>query len=80
MIEIKEDVEEECSKFGKIVNIKIPRPSGARTNPGVGKIYVKYEDTAATQKAIKALAGRAFAGRTVVATHFSEELFDVDAW
>ena len=79
-LEIKEDVEEECAKYGKILSIKVPRPSGARSNPGVGKIYVKYEDSASTQKAIKALAGRAFSGRTVVATHFSEELFDVDAW
>ncbi|KAF2277450.1 uncharacterized protein EI97DRAFT_432325 [Westerdykella ornata] len=78
--EIKEEVEEECSKYGRILEVKIPRPSGARVNPGVGKIYIKYETPESAQKAIKALAGRAFTGRTVVVTHFSEELFDVDAW
>jgi splicing factor U2AF subunit len=78
--DIKEDVEEECSKYGKILEIKIPRPSGARVNPGVGKIFIKYEESASAQKALKALAGRQFASRTVVVTYFSEELFDVDAW
>lgn len=79
-IEIKEDIEEECSKYGPIVETKIPRPAGARTSVGVGKIYIKYQDTESAQKAIKALAGRQFSRRTVVATQFSEEGFDVDAW
>lgn len=79
-LEIKEDVEEECAKYGQIIETKIPRPAGARTSLGVGKIYIKYADTDSAQKAIKALAGRQFSRRTVVATEFSEEGFDVDAW
>lgn len=79
-LEIKEDIEEECAKYGPIIETKIPRPAGARINLGVGKIYIKYEDTASAQKAIKALAGRQFSRRTVVATEFSEEGFDVDQW
>ncbi|KAF2109345.1 hypothetical protein BDV96DRAFT_585411 [Lophiotrema nucula] len=78
--DIKEDVEEECSKFGKIVEVKIPRPSGIRSSAGVGKIYVKYDVVEGAQKAIKALAGRKFDSRTVVASQFSEELFDTNAW
>ncbi|KAJ4342784.1 hypothetical protein N0V95_006878 [Ascochyta clinopodiicola] len=78
--EIKEDIEEECGKYGPIVEVKIPRPAGARINLGVGKIYIKYQDTDSAQKAIKALAGRQFSRRTVVATEFSEEGFDVEAW
>ncbi|CBX95738.1 hypothetical protein IAQ61_004571 [Plenodomus lingam] len=78
--EIKEDIEEECGKFGTILETKIPRPAGARVNLGVGKIYIKYQDTESAQKAIKALAGRQFSRRTVVVTEFSEEGFDVDAW
>ena len=78
--EIKEDVEEECGKYGPIIEVKIPRPAGARINLGVGKIYIKYQDTDSAQKAIKALAGRQFSQRTVVATEFSEEGFDVEAW
>ncbi|KAH3914690.1 U2 snRNP auxiliary factor large subunit [Parastagonospora nodorum] len=78
--EIKEDIEEECQKYGPIVETKIPRPAGARSSLGVGKIYIKYQDTESAQRAIKALAGRQFSRRTVVATQFSEEGFDVDAW
>ncbi|KAF1830842.1 RNA-binding domain-containing protein [Decorospora gaudefroyi] len=42
--EIKEDIEEECQKYGPIVETKIPRPAGARSSIGVGKIYIKYQD------------------------------------
>ena len=78
--EIKEDIEEECGKFGNILGIKIPRPAGVRSSAGVGKIYIKYQDADSAQKAIKALAGRQFSRRTVVVTEFSEESFDVEAW
>ncbi|KAF1959239.1 hypothetical protein CC80DRAFT_523951 [Byssothecium circinans] len=78
--EIKEDIEEECGKYGPIIECKIPRPAGARSTAGVGKIYIKYEDVESAQKAIKALAGRQFSRRTVVVTEFSEESFDVEAW
>lgn len=71
--EIMEDVKEECSKFGAVLELKIPRPSGAgRTGAGVGKIFVKYSDPASAQAALKALAGRKFADRTVVVTFFGE--------
>lgn len=61
--------------------IKIPRPGGgSRQSPGVGKIFVKYDTGESAQKALKALAGRKFADRTVVVTFFGEEYFDVNAW
>ena len=67
-----EDVREETQKFGQVLDIKIPRPAGARTSPGVGKIYVKFGTTEDAQKALAALAGRKFADRTVVVSYFSE--------
>jgi splicing factor U2AF subunit len=73
VIEICEDVMEECSKYGKIVAMKIPRPSGgSRQSAGVGKIFIKYEDSESAKKALQALAGRKFADRTVVTTYFDE--------
>ncbi|KAH8910429.1 hypothetical protein BR93DRAFT_923127 [Coniochaeta sp. PMI_546] len=79
--EIKEDIQEECSKYGTILELKIPRPSGpSRSSAGVGKIFVKYDTPESAQKALKALAGRKFADRTVVTTFFPEENFDVGAW
>ncbi|KAK2022827.1 U2 snRNP auxilliary factor [Colletotrichum zoysiae] len=79
--EIKEDVQEECTKFGTVLDIKIPRPvGGSRQSAGVGKIFVKFETKEAANKALKALAGRKFADRTVVTTYFPEENFEVGAW
>lgn len=71
--EICEDVQDECSKFGKVVELKVPRPSGgSRQSTGVGKIYVKFDSEESATKALTALAGRKFADRTVVSTYFPE--------
>ena len=64
---------EECDKYGEVIEMKVPRPSGgSRQSNGVGKIYVKYDTPDAAKKALQALAGRKFADRTVVTTYFSE--------
>ena len=71
--EICEDVKEECDKYGVVIEMKVPRPSGgSRQSNGVGKIYVKYDSADSARKAMGALAGRKFADRTVVVTYFSE--------
>lgn len=71
--EICEDVKEECEKYGEVLEMKIPRPSGgSRQSNGVGKIFVKYDNADSARKALQALAGRKFADRTVVTTYFSE--------
>lgn len=73
MTEICEDIQEECQKYGQIVEMKIPRPSGgSRQSAGVGKIFLKYDTPATAKKALDALAGRQFANRTVVVTYFDE--------
>ncbi|EPE02498.1 splicing factor u2af large subunit [Ophiostoma piceae UAMH 11346] len=79
--DILEDVKEECSKYGAVASLKVPRPSGgSRQVAGVGKIYVKFDTAETATKALKALAGRKFSDRTVVATYFPEENYEVDAW
>jgi RNA recognition motif. len=71
--EIREDVLEECKKFGNVLSLKIPRPIGGnRQSAGVGKIYVKFEQVESATKALRALAGRKFSDRTVVTTYFPE--------
>lgn len=73
VIEIMEDVKEECEKYGKVLEVKIPRPTGgSRQSNGVGKIFVKFDGPESAGKALRALAGRKFADRTVVTTYFSE--------
>lgn len=72
-VEICEDVEGECSKYGKIMAMKVPRPiGGSRQSAGVGKIFVKFDTTESAKNALQALAGRKFADRTVVTTYFPE--------
>ncbi|RDL34505.1 U2 snRNP auxilliary factor [Venustampulla echinocandica] len=79
--EICDDVKEECEKYGKVLDLKIPRPTGgSRQSNGVGKIFVKFDTPESAGKALRALAGRKFADRTVVTTYFSEENFEVSAW
>jgi hypothetical protein len=40
-IEICEDIKEECQKFGKLIDLKVPRPSGgSRQTAGVGKVFI----------------------------------------
>lgn len=79
--EICEDVRDECAKFGNIIDMKVPRPVGGnRNSPGIGKIFLKYESPESTTAALRALAGRKFADRTVVTTYFPEENFDVEVW
>ncbi|MCJ1426782.1 hypothetical protein MMC29_004685 [Sticta canariensis] len=79
--EICEDIKEECEKYGQVLEMKVPRPSGgSRQSTGVGKIFVKYDNADSARTALQALAGRKFADRTVVTTYFSEENFEVGAW
>ncbi|KAJ6581381.1 hypothetical protein B0H19DRAFT_1207350 [Mycena capillaripes] len=40
---------------------------------GVGRVYVKYGEAAAANRALKGLAGRSFAGRSIIATVLSED-------
>ncbi|WEW58839.1 hypothetical protein PRK78_004307 [Emydomyces testavorans] len=76
--EICDDVRDECSKYGQVLELKVPRPTGgSRQSAGVGKIYVKFDSYESAYKAMKALAGRKFQDRTVVATFFSEVRFSV---
>ncbi|KAJ8097834.1 hypothetical protein POJ06DRAFT_297029 [Lipomyces tetrasporus] len=79
--DIRADVREECEKFGKIVDLKIPRPTASNKAPlGVGKIFVRFEEEEACTAALKSLAGRKFADRTVVTTFFPEENYEVEAF
>lgn len=61
------------------MDLKVPRPTGgSRQSAGVGKIFVKFESSESATNALKALAGRKFADRTVVATYFPEVSFGID--
>ena len=71
-LDIRDDIREESEKYDTVIDVKIPRPAGARTSPGVGKIFVKFQTIEGAEKALSALAGRKYADRTVVVSYFSE--------
>ncbi|KAJ3731843.1 hypothetical protein DFJ43DRAFT_1077752 [Lentinula guzmanii] len=87
-----EDIKEECSNFGAVEDLRIPRPvkkdkskwtPGEGLDPqavarideaaGVGRVYVKYVESISASTALKSLAGRSFAGRSIIATLLSED-------
>ncbi|KAG8760660.1 hypothetical protein FRC14_002341 [Serendipita sp. 396] len=91
--EILDDVREECTTFGPVEDLRIPRPlkkdrarwgvadpnaltaaeiAAADEAAGVGRVYVKFADDDGAINALRQLAGRSFAGRTIVATLMSE--------
>ena len=41
LLEIVEDVKDECSKYGAVKSIEIPRPIKGVEVPGVGKVIIK---------------------------------------
>lgn len=90
--DIFEDIKEECSNFGAVEDLRIPRPvkrdkmrwapgdQQAQTDAhlqeeamGVGRVYVKFRNVDAAKMALKSLAGRSFAGRSIIATLLAED-------
>ena len=52
--DLKEDIQEECSKFGVILSMKIPRPMMSLMVPGLGKVYIEYTSIDEAKEAKKA--------------------------
>jgi splicing factor U2AF subunit len=76
--EITEDMREECGKHGVVLEVRIPRPAAAGGDeivPGLGKVFVQYEEVAGAEAARKALHGRKFGGQIVVADFVDEAAF-----
>ncbi|ODQ52312.1 hypothetical protein SAICODRAFT_93771 [Saitoella complicata NRRL Y-17804] len=78
--EICEDIRDECSKYGRVLDLKIPRNSTGRQSSGVGKVYVRFEDKEMCTKALRELAGRKFDGRTVLTSFYPEENYELSLW
>ncbi|CAM8987418.1 unnamed protein product [Rhodiola kirilowii] len=60
-LDIKEDVEDECSKYGKVKHIHVDKNSA-------GFVYLRFENSQAAMNAQRALHGRWFAGKMITAT------------
>merc|ERR1712227_202442 len=73
--DIMEDVKEECTKFGPVKSLEIPRPRAGQDVSGVGKIYVEFTNLEGCNKAMNALSGRKFASRVVLTSFYDPELY-----
>lgn len=73
--EIVEDVRDECSKYGLVKSIEIPRPVDGVEVPGCGKIFVEFTSVFDSQNAVQGLTGCKFTNRMVVTKHC-----DPDFW
>ncbi|KAL7237050.1 hypothetical protein ACSBR1_020183 [Camellia fascicularis] len=60
-LDIKEDVQDECSKFGALKHIYVDKNSA-------GFVYLQFENTQSAISAQRALHGRWFAGKMITAT------------
>ncbi|KAK7683875.1 hypothetical protein QCA50_012846 [Cerrena zonata] len=79
---IKQDILQEVSKLGKIKSIKIPRPANDYTpgivqfsQPGLGKIYLEFEEEEIALNAIMNLAGRSYNDRTLLCAFYDYDDF-----
>jgi len=85
--ELVEDIRDECRTHGAVEDLRIPRPVKRDKSAGhqamqeaqrqdeaagVGRVYVKFTDSQAANSALNALAGRSFAGRSIIATLLSD--------
>lgn len=64
--DIKEDVQQECSQYGNVLSVLIPRGKDGFVNVTEGSIYVMFSDVSMAVKAAGALYGRKFAERVVI--------------
>ncbi|POW21423.1 hypothetical protein PSHT_02425 [Puccinia striiformis] len=81
--EILEDIRDECGKYGKIENVRIPRPiksekgridlKASESVEGLGKVFVMFEKVEECAAALLAIAGRQFAGRVIICAYAPED-------
>lgn len=72
------DILEEAKTFGTVVSLKMPKPESeplpgiqSINEPGVGKVFIEFEDEKIALNAIMGLAGRSYNDRTVICAFYS---------
>ena len=70
-LDIKSDIETECSRFGQVLSVVIPRGE----DPGVGNVIVEYPIIQQAAGAVVALIGRRFNKHIIRAAFMSETAY-----
>ncbi|CEF99661.1 Nucleotide-binding, alpha-beta plait [Ostreococcus tauri] len=75
--DLQYDVEDECSKCGRVVRVFVqsPRDEDIKQNT-VSRVFVQFERTSSSESAYKMMQGRTFGGRTVTARYMNATEFD----
>merc|ERR1712142_931185 len=73
--EILEDIRDECSKYGNVRSMEIPRPIEGVNVPGVGKVFVEFASPPECAKAQQMLSGRKFANRVVISSYHDPDMY-----
>ncbi|GMY05407.1 RNA-binding protein 39-like isoform X2 [Fagus crenata] len=68
-LDIKDDVQDECSKFGKLKHIYVDKNSA-------GFVFLRFENTQGAVAAQRALHGRWFAGKMITATFMVPQAYE----
>ncbi|XP_011045848.1 PREDICTED: RNA-binding protein 39 [Populus euphratica] len=68
-LDIKEDVQEECSRFGNVKHIHVDKNSA-------GFVYMRFENMQGAVNAQRALHGRWFAGKMITATFMVPQAYE----
>ncbi|XP_016946649.1 splicing factor U2AF 50 kDa subunit [Drosophila biarmipes] len=73
--DISSDIKQECTKYGEVRSLKIPRPIGPAPQRGCGKVFVQFETVEDCQRALKSISGRKFSGRIVMTSFYDPEKY-----
>ncbi|XP_043713639.1 RNA-binding protein 39-like [Telopea speciosissima] len=68
-LDIKEDVQDECGKFGMVKHIYVDKATA-------GFVYLRFENSQSAINAQRALHGRWFAGKTISATFMPTQSYE----
>eukprot|EP00558_Chaetoceros_sp_UNC1202_P003104 CAMPEP_0197238284 /NCGR_PEP_ID=MMETSP1429-20130617/4807_1 /TAXON_ID=49237 /ORGANISM="Chaetoceros sp., Strain UNC1202" /LENGTH=93 /DNA_ID=CAMNT_0042697407 /DNA_START=96 /DNA_END=377 /DNA_ORIENTATION=+ len=69
---LKDEVKEECEKFGNLLSMNIPHPRDGFAPTALKKIFLEYASVGDAGGAERELSGRQFGNSTVATTYFSE--------
>jgi splicing factor U2AF 65 kDa subunit len=69
--DIKEDVSTECSEYGKVLTVIIPRVKEGYPPSNEGLIFVEFQEAAMARTCAIALSGRKFDSRVVIVDYVS---------
>jgi len=67
-----EEVHGECSKFGDLISMKVPRPQDGGEPSAIKKVFLEYATAKDAQAADQELSGRTFGPNVVQTTYFDE--------